>query len=141
MPSLRCSGLRSRKSSARERSSFSASHATARLSARRSLAGGLLVDVLAGHDAAAPAQIGDLAAAGLGGAADQRLHQCGRLGLAGQQGIESVVGVHQLDLVERHAGGLHDLDRSVEGAGMPGHGDRHVAQFRQRLDTANRCAP
>src|SRR5437773_504442 len=42
MPVLRCSGVRSRRSSARERSSFWRSHSTARLSAR----------ILAHHDGA-----------------------------------------------------------------------------------------
>ena len=45
--------------------------------------------------------------------------------LAAEQRVEPVVGVHELDLVERHAGGLQHLDRGIEGAGVPGHGDRH----------------
>src|SRR5687767_14276512 len=40
------------------------------------LACGLVVDVVAGDNAATPAQVAELAAASREGAADQRLHQC-----------------------------------------------------------------
>src|SRR5262249_40634207 len=90
---------------------------------------GFFVNVLPRDDAAAPAQICNLAAAGLERAAHQRLHQRGRFVPAAEKGVEPVGRVFELDLGERDAGRFHGFDRGVERARMPGDRDRHVAQI------------
>src|SRR5262249_3179668 len=55
-------------------------------------------------------------------------------GLTAEQRREPVVGVHELDLGERHARRLQRLDGGIEGAGMPGDRDHDVAQFPKRTN-------
>src|SRR5262249_20907909 len=92
----------------------------------------LLIDLLAGDNAAAPAQIGDLAAARLQRPAHQRLHQGGCFVTTAQHRVEAVVGVFELNFVEWHAGRLHRFNGRVERARMPGDGNRNVTQVGER---------
>src|SRR5262252_7715481 len=87
----------------------------------------LFIDIFAGDDATAPAQVTKFAGACRERAADQRFHQGRGFRLSAQQSLEPVIGMHELDLGKRNPGGFERLDRGIEGAGMPGYRDRHVA--------------
>src|SRR6266536_3263738 len=64
---------------------------------------GFRIDILPGDDAAAPPQVGDLAAACRDSAAHQRLHErCGFVA-AVEQSVQSVRRMLELDLRERYA--------------------------------------
>src|SRR6516164_5871012 len=126
MPPARWPGARSRKISSRERASFSLSQAMARLSARRSLAA---VSSSTSSPATMPPRQrrSQSLRAPAERAADQRFHQGRGFRLSAQQSLEPVIGMHELDLGKRNPGGFERLDRGIEGAGMPGYRDRHVA--------------